>query len=186
MDLLDQFTTVNQVQREKTILEILSMLMTQKNNSGKRYTIRQACQEAGISPATWDRWVQDGLVSGPLQKFSLQLRQTVYDNIIPHYSEIIQNLVSIALGKPPEGTTMTITAGDMRGAIQDLFKIIPPGSLDKLATGATSEGEHIDAYQPKQIFVNIQNGDFVYKGGDNFSLGSGPEEDGLVIDHPQD
>lgn len=182
MDLLDQFTTVNQIQRDKTIAEILSMLLNEKTADGKRYTIKLACRDAGISEATWNRWVQDGLVSGPLQKFSTQLRQAVYDNIIPHYGQIIQNLVSIALGKAPEGTTMSITATDMRGAINDLFKIIPPGSLDKLTTGVTSESEHLDGYQPKQILINIQQGDFVYKGGDNLSLGGSVD----IIDHPQD
>lgn len=183
-DLIDSFTTVNQIQREKTIAEILSMLLNEKTSDGKRYTIKQACQDAGISEATWNRWVQDGLVSGPLQRFSMQLRQAVYDNIIPHYGQIIQNLVSIALGKAPDGTTMHITATDMRGAINDLFKIVPPGSLDKLASGATSEGEHIDAFQPKQIFINVENGDFIYKGNETFSL-SGPTSD-VIIDHPQD
>ena len=168
--LLDQFTTVNQLAREKAILEILQLMFNSRMESGKRYTIRAACREAGVDESTWNRWVQEGHVSSPLQKIGTQLRQSVYDAIIPNYAQIVENLVRMAMGRPPEDSpTMSISASDMRAAIKDIFTIIPPANLDKL-TGGSSETEHLDVFQPQQVFINIQAGDFVYQGGDHLSL----------------
>jgi len=180
--IIDQFASVTQLSREKTILDVLRLTLYEKDERGRRYSIKAACETCGIDASTWSRWVQEGFVNGPLQKFAGEIHQMIYDEIMPEYQKIIHNLVRMALGMAPEDNpNMHITASDMRAAIQDVLKIVPPKALDKLSTMVASELEHLESYQPGQIFINIESGDFIYQGQSHFSL-QGPKDDPDIIE----
>lgn len=175
--IIDQFTSLSQLSREKTILDVFRLTLYEKDEAGKRYTITKACETVGIDASTWARWTQEGFVNGPLQKFAAEIHQSVYDQIIPNYGKIIGNLVRMAMGLAPEDNPeMRVSAADMRAAIQDILKIVPPKALDKLRSGVASELEHLESYQPGQVFINIQAGNFIYKGQSQFSL-QAPKDD---------
>jgi hypothetical protein len=179
--LIDPFVSVNQLAREKTILDVLRLTLYEKDERGRRYSISAACKAVGIDPSTWGRWVQEGFINGPLQKFAGEIHQMVYDEIMPEYQKIIHNLVRMALGQPPEDApTMRVSAADMRAAIQDVLRIVPARPLDKLSSGTLSELEHMESYQPGQVFINIQAGDFIYSGQSHFSLSPPDSEDEII------
>ena len=183
--LLDQFASVTQLSREKTILDVLRLTLYEKDAKGKRYSIAAACKEVGIDQSTWARWTQEGFVNGPLQKFAGEINQMVYDTIFPDYQKLIKNLMRIALGQPPEDNPlMRITVADMLAATDRILKIIPPKSLDRLSSAVASELEHLENYQPGQVFINIESGDFIYNGQTHFSLQPPKEEeaDPFIID----
>ena len=59
------------LQREHTVMQVLSLLLFEKDEDGKKYTITRACEAAGISTSTWYNWVEEGIVSNPLQTIEL-------------------------------------------------------------------------------------------------------------------
>ena len=158
----DTTLTVSQLQNEKIIADILQLMLWQRDEDDKPYTIAKACAEAGIAPSTWHRWVQDGMVDGAMRAIKAQIDQAAHEKLFPYHDEVMQTLVDIARGIAPEG--MKLKAGDVLAAIREYVRIVdlPPMGQE---TGTHSESEHLETFQPKQIFVNIQSGDFVYQGG---------------------
>jgi hypothetical protein len=159
------------LQTERTILKILELTVMQ------RKTITAACKEVGITTETWYRWSSEGLIDGPLRSISKQISQTAYDIIIPEYANILKGLVNMALGIPPEGSTIKrVTAGEAVNAFRQLMMIVPIQPMDKANTAMASELEHVEKYQPQQIQININaNADFIYT-GDNSDVKMGQME----------
>jgi hypothetical protein len=174
--------TLTQLQREKNILDILRLMLWEKDEKGKTYSITRACQEVGIDRSTWHRWMQDGLISGPLQRIAEEMNQAVYDTVVPYHREIMETLVNMARGIGPEG--MEMKPADVLAAIREYMKIVPTRPLDQEAGNDKSEFEHLDTFQPKQVFVNVEAGDFIYQGNSSIpppELESGEED---IIDLP--
>ena len=160
-------TSLAQLQREKNILEMLRLLLWEKDD-GKQYSIARACEEVGIVPATWHRWVQEGMTDGPLQQLAGEISNIAYETIIPAYQDIINGLVKMALGQIPDGADFKhIKAADMLAAIKQLAQIIPVKPISEVSGSRQSELEHITSFQPKQINVTHYHGDFIYQGNPN-------------------
>lgn len=171
--ILSDERSVSDLQRERTILEVIRAMIWSKDESGKNYTITRACNEAGISYSTWKLWVQEGLVAGPLHQVASEFNQNVYNQILPHYENMVAGLVALALGQRPEGSHIVeVRPSDMIAAFRELSKIIPIQPMDQAAGTKKSELEHLDDFQPAQIMV-VQ-GDFIYQGQSSARLGELP------------
>jgi len=160
--------TVEGLQRERIITDIIRLMLWEKDDRGKNYTITKACEEAGIAYNTWKKWVEDGFVSAPLRAIAGSISQVAYDNVLPHYEQMIKNVVALASGRRPEGSDITeIKAADMLAAFKLLQQIIPVQPIDQ-AQGEKSEMEHVDTFVPKQLHIHYHQGDsadFLYRGG---------------------
>lgn len=172
---LDVTGSLENLQREQIILEVMELMVHGRDENGKPFGIQKACDAAGISYLMWRKWVKEGYTDGPLRETSKLVSQIAYDAILPHYEDIIGGLVNIALGKRPDGVhpSMEIKASDIRGAIKDIHQIIPIKPIDENTGGAKSEFEHIEQYQPKQLMdvTIIQTGDHIYQSSDHDRVG---------------
>lgn len=180
--------TIEGLQRERIITDIIRLMLWEKDESGKNYSITKACSEAGIAYNTWKKWVEEGYVSSPLRAIAGSISQVAYDNVLPYYEQIIKNVVSLATGKKPKDSDISeVKASDMLAAFKMLQQIIPVYPIDQ-AQGEKSEMEHVDTYVPQQLHVHYHesNSDFLYKGGGEQRFGELPsvknEIEGEVIE----
>jgi hypothetical protein len=180
----DRQLSVLDVQRERTILEVLRLMIHQKDENGKNFTISAACLEAGTTYSTWKLWVSEGLVTGPLQQAAQELYQDTYGKIIPFYGRMVEGMIAMAMGqRPPESDITEIRPSDMIAAFREISKIIPTRPLDQVTGGQRSERDHLEEYQPKQLFV--VHGDFIYQGEAGTRFGGLPPGDDLEGDYEE-
>ncbi len=159
---MDKKFSLVKLQRDTKIAQVISLVLYQKQDDGRAHTITSACKEVGVDRTTWHNWMKDGHMQEPLREVSSQMSQIVYTEILPNYQQIMKNMVSLALGKAPENSDInSVSASDMTAAFREIQKIIPIEPLDQ--QNGRSAGDHLDKYQPKQVFVQ-NNLHFVYQG----------------------
>ncbi len=162
----DNLPGFSHLQREKTILEIMRLVLTEKQTSGRKHSILSACRQVGIDPSTWYLWANKGYVDGPLQKMSDQLNQMVYEKVLQKYEKVVDAVLSIATGQAPDDAPkMDIKATHLLRAAEMVTTWAPVRPLGQANDAAISEAEFIEKYQPQQIL--IQNNAFIYNGRQN-------------------
>ncbi len=179
--------TLRTIEREQKILEVISIMLSgeaEQDNIRKTVSAQRAMAIAGVPRKQWERWVTEGHVAGPMRNISNQLNQAAYNVILPYFLEMMEVQVSIATGKAPQGSDIkTVRATDASAAFKELQKMMPVEPVNQ-ADGAKSEVEHLETFQPKQMFV--VKGDFVYKGGGSENFGDLPsmknEVEGTAIE----
>jgi len=171
--------TISQLQNEKLITDILQLMLWKKDEDDKPYTIAKACAEVGINPSTWHRWVQEGMVDGAMKQIKAQIDQAAHEKLLPYHDEVMETLVNMARGIPPEG--LRLKAGDVLAAIREYMRIVDLQPMGQ-EVGTQTELEHLESFQPKQLFVNVQAGDFIYQGGS--SMRSVPKEKIVEVEEP--
>jgi len=168
-DELEDKVSLTQLQREKTILDILRLTLWDKDSRGRKYSIESACREVGIDSSTWRKWVIDGLVVGPLKAIAEELHQSTHNIVIEFHGEIVENLIRMCRGLPPkDAPDMEVKASDVLAAIREYSKIVPPRPIDA-DTARITALEHAETFQPKQVLM-VQ-GDFIYNGGGSVRMG---------------
>lgn len=140
--------------------------MTKRDDNGKPYSIEKACDHVGISISTWYRWVNDGLVITAKRAIADKLVDMAHQMFLPRYEAILETLMNMAVGLPPRyAPEMQVKAGDALKAIGMLQNMIMPvQKIGQSDNSQKSELEHVDSYQPQQIYVagDLQ---FLYNGG---------------------
>ena len=154
------------MQDEYLVGQVLELLFHGRDDTGRAYSIEAACKKVGISTTTWYRWAKDGALEPHKAALAAQMSSAIQEIVIPRYRDIYEGLVSLALGKRPDGAdpTMEVKAGDMIKAIKLLATVVPVQPLTAPADHGDKDAEdYLEGAQFKQIFVK---GDmnFIYTG----------------------
>ncbi len=187
MDKLDIFLkedeierSLAQLQREKTIADIFRLILYEINpENNRKYSVEAACRKVGIGSSTWYEWIKEGHVQGPVSRLNTELNQMAYSSFIPQMRLVFSNMLLIAQGRPPldemgKKVALEINGSHVLKAMDMITKFMSIQPLNAQGLGAMSEAEHLESYQPQQVHVTLEQGDFVYNGQSQARMGELP------------
>jgi hypothetical protein len=176
--------SLQDLQQEYLILQVLDLLFRGKDSEGKAYSLEGACRQVGVAPSTWYRWTKEGAIDSHKTALAAQMSASIQDIVIPRYREIFEGLVNLALGQhPPHADfALRITGGDMIKAMKLLMTIIPVNPLTTTERDAAADAEeYLSGAQFGQIFV-AGDMNFVYRGSGQPQFGQLEGGDPEIID----
>lgn len=176
---MGKLATIKQKERDEKIHQVLHLLLFEKDENGKPYTVVSACEAMQVPRATWYFWEKQGHVDAVRQEVVSSIRTTAQDMILPRIRDIIGNLVSIAAdGVSPTGSKVTtqnmLAAYDRIKPLMGLDRPIDDG-------GGLSAAEFLQQFSPKPLAFNAQNINFIYTGQSGPKMGELPS-----IEEPSD
>ncbi len=156
---------LHQFQQDHLISRVLDLLFQGIDDEGRAYCIETATRKVGVSSATWYRWASEGALDAHKAALAAKMSNVIQEVVIPHYREIYESLVEVALGRRPKGADegMTIKVADMLKAIKLLAAVIPVKPLAEQQNDEQAALDYLEGGQFTQIHVH---GDmsFVYQG----------------------